>query len=176
MISPYIISIFVVLGLIIIAMIIWVAYCLTPCYQQTITAKSSFQNTYRYIPYFNSDKLYKLDKIKIIVTGSIKKNQEHLSAIVPSLSLNQILDEQIINQYKNYILLHQVDSFIINDTLLINNLNRYPLDKYPTKENLTTMFFNKLAPILLEKGCQLVQVTLIGDGAKVSHYRHKHRL
>ncbi len=175
MISPYIITILVVLLIIIVLLIVWIAYCLIPSYQQTITVKSAFENTNRYIPHFNDSQLYELDNIKVVVTGSVKKNNKIISSIIPSLTIEKIINEYIIDEYRNCLLLHESDSFNINDSLLVEGIKRYPIDKYHTNENLSIIFFNKLSPIFLNNGCQLVQLTLVANGAKVSHYRHKHR-
>ena len=174
-IPTHIIAIFALLILIIIAMIVWIAYSLTPSYEQTITLNVPLDNTYRYIPYFNDNKIYKLDKIKIVVTGSLKRRQDIVSTIVPSLNIENIIKENIIDVYRNSLLIHEVDSFIIKNDLLNNNLKRSPLNLYPTNENLSIMFFNKLAPVLLSNGCQLIKITLSSNNTKISHYRYKYR-
>jgi hypothetical protein len=173
--SPYLIGIFVILMVMVLIMVAWIAYCLVPCYQQTITAKSHFQNTYRYIPKFNTEKSYKLDSIKVTITGTLKKEQKHGLTILPASVVERLTEETIISSYRNCLLAHEADSFKINEYLLNGDIKRCPLNKIPTLENISVIFFDKLSPVLLKNGCQLVNITLYSDNCKFNYYRNKYK-
>lgn len=174
MMSPYIITILIVLILVVVALIIWISYCLVPTYQQTIAVKLNFENTYRYIPHFNEKILYKLDNIKVVVTGCQKKHRQLSSSIISSLALETIIKNNVTNFYKNSVLIHEADSFNVSDKLISDGLRRLPQYNIPTTENLSILIFNNLSSELLNNGCQLIEVTLNSGGTKVSHYRKKH--
>lgn len=152
-----------------ITLVIWIAYSVSAAYQQTLTITIPFDETYRYIPNLNKDHKYKLDSIKITVTGSIKKDSALGSTIVPSSQIKNIVEENIITPYKGCLLVHESNTFTVEE----NILKRCPIIKNPTVENLSIMFFNKLAPIMPKMGCQLVSIKLESEGVKVSHSRYK---
>ena len=159
----------ILFGLFILAAIItvvWIAYSVSAAYQQTLTITLPFEETYRYIPSLNKEHKFKLDSIKVTVTGSLKKD---FGTIVPGNRIKNVIQENIINAYKNCLLIHEANTFIIEE----NILKRCPIVKSPTLENLSVMFFNKLAPLMPNIGCQLASVNIISDGIKVTHSRYK---
>ena len=165
----YIIIIFALLVIAVIAIVVWVAYSVSSAYQQTLTITIPFEETYRYIPSLNKDHKFKLDSIKITITGAIKKGSTLGSTIVPGAQIRDIIQENIISPYKGCILIHEANTFIVEE----NILKRCPIIKHPTLENLSVIFFNKLGPIMPKLGCQLISVKLISEGLKVAHSRYK---
>lgn len=165
----YIIIAFILLALVTIAVVIWVAYSISVTYQQTLTFTIPFENTYRYNPSLNKERKHKLDFIRVTVAGTIKRDSLSGSTIVPGNMVTNMIHENIISPYKDCLLMHEANTFIVEE----NILKRCPMIKNPTIENLSIIFFNKLAPIMPKLGCQLVSVKLISDGLKVTHARHK---
>lgn len=180
-----IIILFALLIIVVIIIVIWVAYSVSAAYQQTLSITVPFDETYRYIPNLNKDHKFKLDSIKVTITGTIKKDSILSSTIVPASHVKQLIHENIISPYKDCLLIHESNTFIIEETILKRNpissndtdldslIKRCPIIKQPTLENLSILFFNKLAPIMPKKGCQLVSITLLSEGIKVSHSRYK---
>lgn len=164
------IYVFVLLALIVvIVIIIWVAYSVSAAYQQTLTVTLPFEDTYRYIPSLNKDHKYKLDSIKVTVTGRIKKDINLSSTIVPGDKVKQVIKDNIIDFYKDSLLIQEAHTFTIEEE--VNK--RYSISKIPTLENLSIIFFNKLAPLMPKLGCQLISVQLNSEGLKVDHSRYK---
>ena len=165
----YVVILIILIAIMAAAIIIWVAYSISITYQQTLTFTVPFENTYRYIPNLNKDRKHKLDYIKISVTGSIKRDSILGSTIVPGAMVKSTVYENIISPYKDCLLMHETNTFIVEEDIL----KRCPIVKNPTIENLSIIFFNKLAPIMPKLGCQLISVKLVSEGLKVSHERHK---
>jgi hypothetical protein len=165
----YLIVLFALLAILALIIIVWTAYYVSAAYQQTLTITIPFEETYRYVPNLNKNHKFKLESIKITVTGSIKKDSLSGSTIAPGKRIKDLVRENIINSYSNCLLIHEANTFIVEE----NILKRCPIVKSPTLENLSIMFFNKLAPIMPKIGCQLVSVHLISDGTKVTHCRYK---
>jgi 6-pyruvoyl-tetrahydropterin synthase len=150
-------------------------YCRTCGHQQSLTLTFPFTESYRFIPDVNKEKRYKLDSIEISVTGSIKKDS---SLITPQNKIEEIVNDNIISCYNNSMLIPEKDALTINEKLLETKnglLNRYPLKKNPTLENLTVLFFNKLEPLFPEIGCQLTSIKLRSEGIKLKYNRFKLR-
>jgi len=145
-------------------------YAVSASYQQTLVITIPFEDTYRYVPNLNKDHKYKIDSIKITVTGSIKKDSLNGSTITPASRLKELVRENIINPYKNCLLIQEANTFIVEE----NILKRCPLTKNPTVENLSILFFNKLAPIMPKIGAQLVSIKLLSEGVKGGRSRYKH--
>lgn len=156
----------VVVVIIIIIAIIWLAYAVTAAYQQTLTITVPFQNTYRYVPTLNADHKYELNSIKITVTGSIKRNT---SSISRSGLIKKLVEDNITQPHTNCVLVHEAQTFAIQEDVL----KRSPIIKDPTLENLSVIFFNKLAPLMPNIGCQLVSVKLTSEGNAITHSRYK---
>ncbi len=172
----------VLIVLIALILIVWAAYSFTAAYQQTLTIEIPFENTYRYInhpidnsanQHCNHDKLdittnneEEIISMKIIVTGSMKSEND---MICPSNTIKQFIYDNVIIPHRNSIIAHE--------SQLINNrkydLKRVPIVKSPTLENLSILFFHKLAPIMSRMGCQLVSVTIKERDRKVTHARYK---
>lgn len=165
----YLIILLILLAIIVIIVVVWIAYSVSAAYQQTLTIAMPLEETYRYVPNLNREHKFKLDTIKITVTGSIKKDSLVGATIVPSNRIKEIILENIISPYKDCLLIHEANTFIVEE----NVLKRCPLVKNPTLENLSVLFFNKLAPIMPHIGCQLVSVRLTSEGTKVTHSRYK---
>lgn len=165
----YNIIVLILLAVAVIAMVIWIAYSVSVTYQQTLTFTVPFENTFRYNPRLNGDRNHKLDFIRVTVTGTIKRDQALGSTIVPGDTITNTIHENIISPYKDCLLMHESNTFIVEE----NVLKRCPIVKDPSIENLSIIFFNKLAPIMPKLGCQLVSVKLSSEGLKVTHARHK---
>jgi len=71
----------------------------------------------------------------------------------------------------------EANTFIVDDSMLnIDDsivLKRCPVIKNPTVENLSIMFFNKLAPLMPKIGSQLVSVKLSSENVNITHSRYK---
>lgn len=165
----YLIILFGLIALLALIIIILTAYSVSAAYQQTLTISIPFEETYRYVPNINKDHKFKLNSIKITVTGSIKKDSQSGSTITPGNRVKEVVRENIISAYSNCLLIHEANTFIVEE----NILKRCPIVKNPTLENLSIMFFNKLAPIMPKIGCQLVSVHLASEGIKITHSRYK---
>lgn len=165
----YLVVVGILLGIAAIIAIIWIAYAVSAAYQQTLVVTVPFEETYRYIPSLNSEHKFKLDHIKITITGPLKKDLVSHSTIITGERIKNLVYETVINPYKDSLLVHESNTFIVQDT----SLKRHPLLKTPTLENLSVILFNKLAPLTSKLGCQLVSVKLISEGLKVSHSRYK---
>ena len=165
----YLVVIFTILAIMVMITVIWIAYSISAAYQQTITITIPFEETYRYIPNLNKNHKFKLDTIKVTVTGAIKKETVLGSTIVPGSHIKDFINENIIHPYKGCLLIHEANTFIVEE----NILRRCPIIKNPTLENLSIMFFNKLASIMPKIRCQLVSVKLMSEGLKVTHSRYK---
>lgn len=169
MANVYIIVISIILGIAALIAIIWIAYSITAAYQQTLTVQVPFEQTYRYIPNLSRERKFKLDTIKITITGPIKRDANKQATIIPADELKALVHEQIVVPHKDCLLIHEVNTFIVEESIL----KRFPIVKAPTLENLSIMFFNKLAPIMPEYGCQLTSVKLVSEGITVTHSRYK---
>lgn len=165
----YLVILFALLLIVVIVIVVWIAYSVSAAYQQTLTLTIPFDETYRYVPNLNKDHKFKLDSIKVTITGTIKKDSLLGSTIVPSDRIKDVIQENIISPYKDCLLIYEANTFIVEE----NVLKRCPIVKNPTLENLSIIFFNKLAPIMPKIGCQLVSVRLMSEGTKVSHSRYK---
>jgi len=158
-----------ILVLVILVILIWVAYCVSAAYQQTITITVPFDETYRYVPNLNKDWKYKIDYVKVTVTGSIKKDSLSGATITPGGRIKEVLRDNITEPYKNCLLVQEANTFIVEE----NILKRCPIVKSPTVENLSVMFFNKLVPIMPKIGAQLVSVTISSGDVKATQSRYK---
>lgn len=165
----YLVILFALLLIVVLVIVVWVAYSVSAAYQQTLTITIPFNETYRYVPSLNRDHKFKLESIKVTITGTIKKDSVLGSTIVPSDRIKDVIQENIINPYKDCLLIYEANTFIVEENLL----KRCPIVKNPTLENLSVIFFNKLAPIMPKVGCQLVSVRLMSEGTKVTHSRYK---
>ena len=157
------------LVLVIIVIILWVAYSLSAAYQQTLTISLPFHETYRYVPNLNKYVKYKIDSIKVTITGSLKKDSLSGSTIAPASRIKQSIHDNIIDPYKNCLLIQEANTFIVDE----NILKRCPIVKSPTLENLSILFFNKLLPIMPTVGAQLVSVTIYSNNIKATQSRYK---
>lgn len=166
--ESYIIILLIIIILGVIILVIWLAYSVTAAYQQTLTITIPFQETYRYVPKLSSKK-WKLDSIKIKVTGSMKRDKELKSTLVHGNLLEDLVNENIITPYKDCLLMQESNIFTVDEKIL----RRCPLTKNPTIENLSIIFFNKLAKLTDKIGCQLVSVKLASEGLKIMHSRYK---
>src|SRR5438128_1858251 len=158
----YLIILCGVLILTILIIITWIAYTIAVTFQQTLTLTIPFEDTYRYVPNLNRDEKYKLDFIKVKITGALKKDSANNSTITPSAKVKNVIYDNIIAPFKNCLLVQEANTFVLHQELLILDQNRtcvpnslevcelkrYPIAKSPTAENLSIIFFNKLAPIL----------------------------
>lgn len=168
----------ILLFLILVIIIILVAYMVSSAHQQNLSVSMPFEETYRYVSFLNKNKKYKLDDIKIIVTGKIKgqSGQEQgkpSSKGIISLGdqLSDLIREQIIIPYSNCVLVQEADIFNIGAN--IDDLKRSPIVKQPTIENLSTYFFYKLSPLMPKIGCQLISVKISSESLKATHHRYK---
>lgn len=155
--------------LVILVILIWVAYSFSAAYQQTVTVKIPFDETYRYVPNIHKDSKYKIDYIKIVVTGSTKKDPLANGTITSGTHISEALYNNIINPYKNCLIVQEANTFNVDEQIL----KRCPITKNPTVENLSVMFFNKLVPIMPKIGAQLVSVTISSAHIKATQSRYK---
>lgn len=161
MYNRIIIIVTIILGvLLLISLIVYLAYYVSAAHQQTVSISLPFQETYRY----HNEDIQQLDEIKITVTGKLKNN-----IISDSNLLREKLLATIITPYTGAILLHEAETFIIDD----RSLKRIQLTKQATLENLSRIFFNKLAPLMPEIGARLTAVKLLSNGVKVTHSQYK---
>lgn len=141
------------------------AYSHTAAQQQTLSLNMQFDETYRYIPDLNKDHKFKLDTVKVTVTGAIKKN-----SLLPSGNrIKGVIRDNIIDPYINCLLIQEANTFVVEE----NILKRCPITKTPSLENLSSVFFNKLSPLMRQIGCQLISVKLISEGLSATHSKHK---
>lgn len=177
----YLVILYGILIFVILIIVIWVAYLTSVTYQQTLSITIPFNETYRYVPKMssspsqlasiinlNKDHKYKIDSIKITITGSIKRDSLKGSTITPASQIKDVIHENIINPYKNCLLIQEANTFIVEE----NILKRCPMTKNPTVENLCILFFNKLAPLMPKLGAQLISIRIISEGVKASQSRH----
>lgn len=165
----YLLIIVGILVVIIITILLWLAFSLSAAYQQTLSIEVPFEETYRYVPNFNTDKKYKINKIKVEVTGKLKLESATSATITPGIKVQQLIKEHITDPYKNCLLIQEANTFLVDEKVL----KRCPLTKSPTVENLSVIFFNKLVPLMPEIGSQLVSVTIVSEDVKVTHSRYK---
>lgn len=152
----------------VVLLILWIAYSLSAAYQQTLTISIPFDETYRYTPALNRDHKFRLDSIKITITGTIKKDATG-AVISPGARVREVIQQHIIDPYRNCVLAHETDIF----TLSQDDLTHIPMRKNPTLENLSVLFFSKLAPLMPSIGCQLVSVKVTSENLSVTHSRYK---
>jgi Na+-transporting methylmalonyl-CoA/oxaloacetate decarboxylase gamma subunit len=107
-----------ILVLAILIILIWVAYSVSAAYQQTITITVPFDETYRYVPNLNKDLKYKVNSIKVTVTGSIKKDSLSAATITPGSRIKEIIHSNIIEPYKNCLLIQEANTFIVEEKIL----------------------------------------------------------
>lgn len=151
-----------ILVILIIGIIVWIVYCRAAGHQKTLTLSVPFTETYRFIPEINEKKKYKLDSVEISITGTLISHDN---------KIKDIIKETIVTCYNNTLLLPEKYTMIV-DSKLLGSLNRQPLAKSPTLENLTVMFFNRLEP-LLPAGSQLISLKLRSEGIKLNYSRYK---
>lgn len=159
----------ILLVIIILSILITFIYHRSAAFQQSLTFTIPFEETYRYVPNLNRDHNYKVDNIKVTVTGTIKRNSSSGATITPGDKIKHLIDEAIIQPYKNCLIVQETNTFLANE----NNLKRCPITKNPTVENLSIMFFSKLAPLMPKIGAQLISVRLTSGGVKASNSRYK---
>ena len=160
--------VFVIIAIIVIC----VAYYVSAAYQQTLSVSVNFEDTYRYVSNLsdgNGKNKFKIERVEISVTGSVKKDAGRNSTIIPANHVRKAVMETLISHYANCLLVQETDIFVTKE----NSLKKYPLVITPTLENLSVLFFNKLSDVMPELGCQLASVTLESEGVKVSHSRYK---
>lgn len=162
-------ALIIIFVLVLVAIAIWVVYNVSAAYQQTITISVPFDNTYRYVPNLSINRRYKLDTIKVTVSGSIKRDSSNSGTILPASNLKNLVTEHITQIYKDSLILQEAHTFMVEETVL----KRQPLVKNPTVENLSILFFNKLSSLTPNIGCQLLDVTIVSDGIESSHSRFK---
>lgn len=162
----------IIAGILVIAIIVilvWVAVSVSAAYQQTLIIEVPFDETYRYVPHFNAQRRYQVDRIKVTVTGRLKLASDVNATITPGVKIRDVVKEHIIDPYKNCLLIEGVHTFLVEETVL----KRCPMVKSPTVENLSVLFFNKLATVMPEVGAQLVSVKLVSGDTKITHSRYK---
>jgi 6-pyruvoyl-tetrahydropterin synthase len=165
----YLIILLALVIVIILALVVWVAYSVTVAYQQTLVTTSRFTDTYRHVPKLHGLKKAQLDSIKVTVTGRIKKSGPSGPIIALGEEIKKIVQEQIITPYSGCLIMYEANTFTVDEHVL----KRYSVTKEPTLENLSIIFFNKLAPLMPKLGCQLVSVNLVSEDLEVSHSRYK---
>lgn len=158
-----------ILVVIIIIILVWLAYSLSAAYQQTVTVEVAFHDTYRHVANFNTERKYRVDRIKVDVTGKLKKDFASADTVSPGAKLRQLLIKEVVDPYRQSLLMHETQTFLVEE----DTLKRCPLSVNPTAENLSVMFFNKLSPLMPEIGAQLVSVKIISEDIKVTHSRYK---
>lgn len=152
-----------------------IAYSFSSTYQQTITITLPFNNTYKYIPNLLSqgnNSKQQLDKITVVVTGSIKKNKNNInnSVISPSNSIKELLQKNIVDKYENSMLIHETSLF---NSPRDDNLRLISIDKQPSLENLLILFFNNINKTTSLIGCKLISVKLTSGETKITHSIYK---
>lgn len=167
--QAYLIAIICLVLLVVVMIIIWVCYGVYAAKQQTVSLSVPFEESYRYVPHINKDKKYKLDSIKIKVTGSIKRDAQNNSTITLGSRIKQLVRDTVIDPYKNCLIVQEANIFIMEEKVL----KRCPMEKNPTVENLSIIFFNKLGPIMSKIGAQLLAVSLRSEGVKATHSIYK---
>lgn len=158
----------IILIVVIIAFLVllgWFFYSVTSAYQQSLSISIPFNSTYRYIPKFNLQKKYQLDKIKVKVAAPLRNK----SLIISGKALENIVNEHIIQPYMKTLLVQEVNMFSVDD----QNLKRCPTVKSPTVENLAVLFFSKLEKFTGKAGCHLISVSVYSDGVKATQTRFK---
>lgn len=176
----YLVILCALFAVLLLVIVIWLAYAISAAYQQTVTVELPFDETYRYSPMININKKYKLDKIKITVSGTMKKgfmgNKNSFSLVLAS-KVRNIINDNIIIPYSKSLILHENDMFLVSEKLLASGdsliLKRAPLAKSPNVETLSVIFFNRLQPIFNKLGVRLSSVKLISGSLKAVHSRHK---
>lgn len=88
------------LAIIVIIIIVWVVYAVSAAHQQTLTIIIPFEETYRYVPNLDKNHKFKLDTIKVKITGIIKKDSLSGSTIVPANNIKDLVRDNIISPYK----------------------------------------------------------------------------
>lgn len=159
----------ILLLIIIVAIIMTFIYYRSAAFQQSLTITIPFEETYRYVPNLNQHQNYKIDTIKVVVTGAIKKNSASGATITPGDKIKHIIDEAVIQPYKNCLIVQEANTFLATE----GSLKRCPITKNPTVENLSIMFFSKLAPLMPKIGAQLISVRLASAGVTASNSRYK---
>lgn len=147
--------------------VVWVAYAVSAAYQQTLQVSLSFSDSYRYW----REARYSIDKIDVTVTGTRRND-----ILVDVDSLREVVTRDIVEPYRRCLLIHEPLTFTIDsDTVTVDDikLKRCPIANAPSLENLSVLFFNRLAPSLLGIGAQLASVTLYSDGLVVTQARYK---
>lgn len=166
---PVFAILFGLIVLVVLIIIVWIAYAVSAAYQQSLTLTIPFDETYRYVPNLNKEHKFKIDSIKITITGSIKRDSLSGSTIAPGSRIKDLVRENVINPYRNCLIIQEANTFIVDEKVL----KRCPIVKSPTLENLSIMFFNKLAPIMPKIGAQLISIKLSSEGMKATHSRYK---
>ena len=151
--------------LIILIALLTFIYHRTAAYQQTLTITMPFEDTYRYVPGLDPEKKFKLDRIKVTITGMLKTGAE----ITPGDKVRQILQETIIQPYRNCLIVQDAHVFTTPEQVL----KRCPVTKSPTVENLSLLFFNQLASALPKIGGRLASVRVESGDLRASSYRYK---
>ena len=150
-------------------LITWIAYSLTPAYQQTLTIDVPFTNTYRCVSTTDGsiNSKSQIDHVKVKIAGLMRRNAKQ--TIIPAENLKHIVIDTLVKPYENSLLINEADIFTVDEL----KLKKVSLPKKPTLENLSILFFNKLSVLLPKIGGQLVNVSVYSDKLKASNLRYK---
>jgi len=159
----------IMVAVVVIVIVLWIAFSVAARYEQKLSISMAFDETYRYVPNLNRVHKFKLDKIGITITGTMKKDAVSESTIIPGDKLKDFIRDNIIRTYKDSLIIQEANTFIVEE----NILKKYPIVKNPTLENLSIIFFNKLSPMIEKWGCKLSSVKIESEGNKVTHSRYK---
>lgn len=151
----------VIVVIILTAFVIWAIYNVSAAHQQTITVNSKFINTYRHVPTVNNKKHFRLSSIKVTISGSVTQD----GILIMGKELKDLINKNIIEQYKDTLLLHESSVFMID-----TDLKRFGMTKIPTVENLSVYFFNKLRSLT---NFHVLEVSVISNGIESSYTRYK---
>lgn len=149
-----------IIFVIIILFLIAICYYFSAAYQQTVTVSETPENTYRYY----LDKKYKIDRIKLII--SYKKNKDK---IVDGQTLNKFLKDNLINPYKNSLIVEQKKLF---DDFGSDVSRRIAIDRDPSVENLSEYFFETLSSLSNNIGVHIVSVVIVSNNIKATFNKY----
>lgn len=165
--KPIYIVLIIIAMLIALVLLFAIAYTYTAAYQQTLSAKVPFDNTYLYGQNLEN---IKIDYVKIVVTGNIKHSPT--LTIIDGNLLKELIQKHIIYPNKNSIFIYENDMYRegeYND----KKLKYHAWNTIPSLETFSVSLFKTFNQSIRDTGCQLVSVNIVSNGIKVSHHRYK---
>lgn len=158
--SRYAVVLWILIILVAVFLLIWLAYTVTAAHQQTLSINLPLQNVYCHFKGVR----YPINNVKITVT-----KRSNTQGIIAQEDLRNIIQQNVIDNYRNSIFIQESDLFILRDT----KLARISMEREASLENVTRLLFSTLSPILGDTGCHLVSVKLISGDISVTSSRYK---